>query len=166
MAAGGFLVYPAVGTGNPSVTALPNSKLSFQTGGSMVGFIIVSIISGVLLMVLDAIINANPYAQKVYEVYKPILKTTINLPLNLLIYLVNGFALAAFFVFLRPILPGEIGIVKGICFALIIWYFRSFMAVIFQWMMFPLPSKAMVYGAISGLCEILLVGVVYGLILR
>lgn len=131
----------------------------------MVRFIIISIISGVLLMILDSIVNVNPYAQKVYAVFKPILKTTINLPLNLLLYLVNGFALAGFFLFLYKILPGA-GIVKGVSFAVIIWYFRSFTAVLFQFITIPLPARAIVYAMITGLLEILVIGILYALTLK
>jgi len=38
----------------------------------MVRYIIVSIVSGILFGVLDGLINANPLAQRLYEVYKPI----------------------------------------------------------------------------------------------
>jgi len=44
----------------------------------MIGYIIVSIVSGILFGILDGVINANPLAQRLYEVYKPIAKTTIN----------------------------------------------------------------------------------------
>ena len=44
----------------------------------MITYIIVSTISGVLFGVLDGLINANPFAQRLYEVYKPIAKTSLN----------------------------------------------------------------------------------------
>ena len=38
----------------------------------MIRYIIVSIASGVLFGAMDGLINANPLAQRLYEVYKPI----------------------------------------------------------------------------------------------
>jgi hypothetical protein len=48
-------------------------------------FITASIISGITLGLLDGLINANPYAQKLFSVYKPIAKDTINIPLGMII---------------------------------------------------------------------------------
>ena len=44
----------------------------------MIRYVIVSIISGILFGVLDGVINANPIAQRLFEAYKPIAKTSIN----------------------------------------------------------------------------------------
>ena len=44
----------------------------------MVRYIIVSIVSGILFGVLDGLINANPLAQRLYEVYKPIAKPVFD----------------------------------------------------------------------------------------
>jgi hypothetical protein len=44
----------------------------------MTGYIIVSIVSGIVFGILDGVIHANPLAQRLYEVYKPIAKTSIN----------------------------------------------------------------------------------------
>jgi hypothetical protein len=132
----------------------------------MVRFIIVGLLSGILFWLLDAIINGLPFAQKLYQVYKPILRTTMNIPLGFLIYVILGFAMAGMFLFLSHSLPGQTGIMKGMSFALVAWFFRCFMAVIGQWMMFPIPSKALVYSTITGMFESLVLGILYGLTLR
>lgn len=44
----------------------------------MSGFIIISISSGILFVILDGVINANPLAQRLYQVYRPIAKTSIH----------------------------------------------------------------------------------------
>ena len=44
----------------------------------MTRYIIVSFSSGILFGILDGVINANPLAQKLFEVFKPIAKTSIN----------------------------------------------------------------------------------------
>jgi len=59
----------------------------------MTRYIIISIISGILFGVLDGIINANPLAQRLYDVYKPIAKTSINVPAGIVIDLVYGLTL-------------------------------------------------------------------------
>ena len=131
----------------------------------MVRFIIIGLVSGILFWLLEAIINANPYAQNLYQAYKPILKTTLNIPLVLLIYILFGFAMAGIFLFFYTALPGA-GIVKGISFAVLVWFFRGFMGALSQWMTFAVPAKALIYAAITGLIESVLVGMLYGVTLR
>ena len=51
----------------------------------MTGYVTVSVISGILFAVLDGLINANPIASKLFEVYKPIAKTSVNLVAGIII---------------------------------------------------------------------------------
>jgi hypothetical protein len=60
----------------------------------MIRYVIVSFGSGVLFAALDGLINANPFAQRLYEVYKSIAKTSINVPARVVIDLVYGFVMA------------------------------------------------------------------------
>jgi hypothetical protein len=46
----------------------------------MIEYLIVSIVSGILFVVMDGLINANPLAQRLYKAYKPITKTSLNIP--------------------------------------------------------------------------------------
>jgi len=132
----------------------------------MIRYIIVSIVSGILFGVMDGLINANPLAQKLYEVYKPIAKTFLNVPAGVVIDLVYGFAMAGIFLLLYKSLPGESGLVKGTSFALFAWFFRVVMYVASQWMMFNVPIGALLYTLITGLCEMLVLGILYGLTLK
>ena len=132
----------------------------------MTRYIIVSVISGVLFGVLDALVNANPVAQKLYDVYKPIAKTSINPIAGMVIDLVYGFVMAGVFLVLYQSLPGETGLVKGISFALIAWFFRVVMYVATQWMMFEVPAAALLYTLGAGLGEMLILGILYGLTLK
>ena len=132
----------------------------------MIRYIIVSIVSGILFGVMDGLINANPLAQKLYEVYKPITKTSLNVPAGVVIDLVYGFAMAGIFLLLYKSLPGEAGLVKGTSFALFAWFFRVVMYVASQWMMFNVPIGALLYTLITGLCEMLVLGILYGLTLK
>jgi hypothetical protein len=131
----------------------------------MIGYIIVSIVSGILFVVMDGLINANRLAQRLYKVYKPIAKTSMNVPAGIVIDLVYGFVMAGIFLILYNSLPGELGLVKGISFAFLAWFFRVVMSVASQGMMFNVPIRALLYTLLTGLCEMLILGILYGLTL-
>ncbi len=132
----------------------------------MTSYLIVSVVSGILFGVLDGLINANPFAIGLYEAYKPIAKTSVNMPAGMVIDLIYGFVMAGAFLILYASLPGETGLVKGISFAILVWFFRVAMYVASQWMMFNVPSNALLYTLITGLGEMLVLGILYGLTLR
>jgi hypothetical protein len=112
------------------------------------------------------LINANPVAVGLYEVYKPIARTSLNISGGILADLVYGFVLAAVFLLLFPSLPGDNGLIKGISFAVLVWFFRVVMYVASQWVMFNVPETALVYMLTTGLVEMLILGVFYGLTLN
>lgn len=132
----------------------------------MVSYLIVSIISGVLFGILDGLINANPLAKKLNEVYKPIARTSLNIPAGVVIDLVYGFAMAGIFLLLYSSLPCDIGIVKGISFAILAWFFRVVMSIASNWMMYKVPVRTLLYSLFTGLGEMLILGVLYGLFLK
>lgn len=69
----------------------------------MARYIVVSIASGVLLGVLDGLLNANPLAQRLNEVYAPTARTEVNFVAGILIDLAYGFVMAGvFLLLLRP----------------------------------------------------------------
>ena len=132
----------------------------------MTSYIIVSVTSGILFGILDSLINANPLATRLFEVYKPIAKTSLNFVAGMIIDLAYGFILAALFLLLYPSLPGEVGLVKGVSFALMVWFLRVVMSVASQWMMYKVPLKALGYTLLAGLGEMLILGILYGLTLH
>ncbi len=132
----------------------------------MMSYILVSIVSGILFGVLDGVINANPLAQRLYVVYKPIARTSINPLAGMLIDLVYGFIMAGVFLLLYASLPGETGLVKGISFAFLAWFFRVVMSAASQWVMFRVPAQALLYSLAAGLGEMLILGALYGLTLQ
>ena len=132
----------------------------------MIAYIIISVISGILFGLLDGVINANPVAQRLYQVYKPISKTSINPLAGILIDLVYGFVMAGVFLLLYNSLPGEIGFIKGVSFAVLVWFFRVVMYVASQWVMFIIPVQTLLYSLVAGLGEMLILGVLYGLTLK
>jgi hypothetical protein len=132
----------------------------------MTSYILISVISGILFGVLDGLINANPLAIKLFEVYKPIAKTSLNFVAGILIDLAYGFILAALFLLVYPGLPGEVGLAKGVSFALMVWFLRVVMNVASQWMMFKVPLKTLLYTLLAGLGEMLILGMLYGIALH
>lgn len=132
----------------------------------MTRYVLISIVSGILFGILDGLINANPLAQRLYEFFKPIAKTSVNPIAGIAIDLVYGFVLAGLFLVLYSSLPGESGIVKGISFSLMVWFFRVVMYVASQWMMFNVPVATLLYTIAAGLIEMLILGILYGLALQ
>ena len=132
----------------------------------MLRYSVVSIISGLVFGILDGIINANTFAVKLYEFYKPIAKKSVNAPAGIIIDLIYGFAMAGIFMLLYKSLPGESGLLKGIVYGLFIWFFRVLMAVISSWMMFNVPFTTLLYTLFTGLIEMLVIGIFYGLALK
>ena len=131
----------------------------------MTTYVVVAVVSGILFGVLDAIINANPVAQRLYQVYKPIVRTSLNPVAGITIDLAFGFVMAGAFLLLYESLPGSSGLLRGVSFALMVWFFRVVMSVASQWMMFEVPARTLLYSLVSGLAEMLLLGVLYGLTL-
>lgn len=132
----------------------------------MTAYFIVGVTSGILFAILDGVINANPLAQKLYEVYKPIARTSFNPITGILIDLAFGLVMAGVFWLLFASLPGETGLVKGISFAMLAWFFRVVMSVASQWIMFNVPGKTALYSLVTGLGEMLVLGLFYGLTLK
>jgi hypothetical protein len=132
----------------------------------MIAYIIISVISGIVFGFLDGASNANPLAQRLYEVYRPIAKTSINPLKGIVIDLVYGFVMAGVFLLLYNSLPGESGLIKGVSFAVLVWFFRVVMHVASQWVMFIIPVQTLFYSLVVGLGEMLILGVLYGLTLK
>ncbi len=131
----------------------------------MVNYIIVSIIAGLLFGILDGLINANPLAQNLYSFNQPIAKKSINMPAGLVIDLLYGFIMAAIFILLYSSLPGVSGLLKGLSYGVLIWFFRVVMYAATQWMTLQIPAAALVYMLLTGLAEMLILGMFYGLLL-
>jgi hypothetical protein len=131
----------------------------------MVKYFIVSIVTGVLFGILDGIINGTPLAQRLYEVFKPISREKINIPVGIIIDVVYGFVLAGLFVLLSASLPGSTGVIKGVAFGIIVWFLRVVMYGVSQWMMYKVPCKTVVYMVLSGLLEMLILGLIIGILL-
>jgi hypothetical protein len=119
-----------------------------------------------LFGVLDGLINANALAQRLYRVFQPIARQSINVAAGVAIDLFYGFVMAGVFVLLYRSLPGESGLAKGISFALVVWFFRVVMMVVTQWMTWKVPLPALLYTLVTGLLEMVILGLLFGLTLR
>jgi hypothetical protein len=129
-------------------------------------YVIVSILAGILFGGMDGLIAANPLAQRLYEVYKPIARASLNAPAGIVMDLVYGFAMAALFLLLYKSLPGAAGWKKGLSFGVLAWFLRVFMAAASQWVMFAISAETVVYILVTGLGEMLVVGLLCGLLLQ
>jgi len=132
----------------------------------MTTYIVISVASGILFAILDGIINANPLARRLFQVYSPIAKKSLNFIAGILIDLVFGFIMAGVFLLLYHSLPGEAGIIKGLSYAVMVWIFRVVMSAASQWMMYTVPLKTLLYSLWTGLAEMLVLGCLYGLTLK
>lgn len=132
----------------------------------MIRYIIVSLLSGILFGTMDGAINANSLAQKMFLVYKPIMKSSVNISAGIVIDIFYGFAMAGIFLILYNSLPGENGLVKGMSFAVIAWFFRVLMYAVSQWMLFNVSYMALLYMIVTGFIEMLVLGLFYGLALK
>jgi hypothetical protein len=132
----------------------------------MLRYISVSIICGILFGFMDAFINANPIGKKLNEAFRPVARTSMNIATGVIIDLVYGFALAIIFVILFDSLPGDAGLLKGISFAILAWFFRVVMSTASNWMMFKIPGKTLLYNLFAGLVEMLILGLICGAWLR
>jgi hypothetical protein len=132
----------------------------------MARFVIASILTGLLFGTMDGLIYGNPYAAKLMECFKPIAKKSFNVPAGLVIDLLYGFVISGIFIIVMPALPTEIGIVKGLVYGFGIWFFRVVMGVISNWIMFNVPVKTLIYMLLTGLIEMVILGIINGLILK
>jgi hypothetical protein len=90
----------------------------------MIRYIVVSAVSGILFGIMDGLINANPLAQRLYRIFEPIARKSINIPAGFAIDLIYGFAMAGIFLLFQGSLPGESWVVKGLVFGLVIFIGR------------------------------------------
>jgi hypothetical protein len=128
----------------------------------IIRYVLVSVGSGILFAVMDSVINANPLARNLFQVFEPIARKSINIPLGITIDIIYGFAMAGAFLLLQRSLPGKSPVAKGLFFGLLVWFFRVAMQVASQSMMYTVPVNTSMYILFSGLIEMLILGLVYG----
>jgi hypothetical protein len=132
----------------------------------MIRYVIISLLSGLLFAVLDGLIHANPVAQKLMLCFKPIAKSTINVPAGITIDLFYGFVMCGLFLLLYDSLFFDEPALKGVLYGLIIWFFRVVMSVLSMYMTQKVPGITLAYILLTGLLEMVIIGVFYGLTIR
>lgn len=132
----------------------------------MIRYIIASVLTGLLFAILDSVINGNPLAVKLMECYRPIAREGIKIPAGIAIDLVYGFVISGVYLLLVPVLPTGSWFIKGVVFGTGIWFFRVVMNVVSSWMMFNIPCKTLIYILLAGLAEMILLGILNGLVLK
>ena len=132
----------------------------------MIRYLIVSIFSGFVFGILDGIIHLNPIAQKLLLVFQPIARSSVNIQVGVAIDLMYGFILAGIFLILYKSIPGEKSWTKGLNYGLFIWFLRVVMYAMTTWMMFNVPKETLFYILFTGLGEMLVIGLIYGVLLK
>ncbi len=121
---------------------------------------IVGMAAGLVFAILDGLLNANPLARRLYAVYQPIARESVNAPLGVAFDVISGIVMAVLFVLLAPVLPGP-QFAKGLAFGMIAWFFRVAMGVAAQAVMFQIPVPALAYTLASGFVEMSIIGLLY-----
>ncbi len=136
-----------------------------QAKGTRMRTIVVGLVAGVAFLALDGVVHANPLAQQLYAVYRPMARPSVNALAGSAIDLGYGVVLAALFVMLRASLPGKAPLTKGLSFGLMVWFLRVLMSVAGEWVTTTVPASAHLYTLMAGLAQVLLVAVVIALLL-
>jgi hypothetical protein len=131
----------------------------------MLRIILVGLAAGVAFLITDAVLNANPLAQRLYAAYGPIARSSVNALAGSMVDLAYGVILTGLFVTLWPSLPGETGLVKGLSFGVMVWFLRVVMRVASDWVTTTVPLSTHAYTLAGGLVQILLVAVFIALLL-
>lgn len=134
-------------------------------GIPVIRLVVVGLSAGLIFAAADALLNANPLAVRLYELYRPIARESVNAPLGLAFDLISGLVMAILFVFLAPGLAGG-RLMRGIEFGLIAWFFRVAMQAASQVVMFRISGAAVAYELSSGLAEMVALGMFYGALLK
>jgi hypothetical protein len=129
-------------------------------------FLAAGIVASVLFLVLDAIlgITGGLIGQQVFGVpagQPPEAKMMIGL----IFELINGFMLALIYAVIHPGLPGQ-GWKKGISYGLIVWGLRVVMWAFSTYMLTDMSPVLITITVVTGLIEVLILGVVIALIYR
>ena len=121
----------------------------------MTRYIIASVGAGILFVLLDALLNVNPLAQRLHRAYEPLARKTMNPLPAVAIDLAYGFVIAGLYLLLRQALPGAGWPAKAVSFAAMLWVLRVVMATVSHWVMFDVPARSHLYDLAAGLIEML-----------
>jgi hypothetical protein len=126
----------------------------------------VGVVVGVVFVILDVVLNANPLGAQALEFYAPIARDEVLMPVGIVSDLVSGFLIVLFFTLFYSSLPSSSGIVKGIIFGLIVSFLRVVMNVAASITMFQVPMISALYALGAGILEMTILGFLAGLLYR
>lgn len=124
------------------------------------------LIAGVVFVMLDALINANPIGANALAFYKPVARGQFLMPVGIVTDIISGLVIVFFFALLYPSLPTSSGILKGLVFGLMLSFFRVVMNAAASFAMFEMPAGSLLYVLLSGILEMTLLGFLTGLLYR
>jgi hypothetical protein len=124
--------------------------------------IVAGIAASVLFLVLDAalgtaggFIGAQVFGLPVEQ--PPGFEAKVKF--GLIFELINGFILAVIYAVIHPSLPGQ-GWKKGISYGLLVWGLRVVMGAFSTYMMTDVPPASIAITVVTGLIEVLILGIV------
>lgn len=126
-------------------------------------FVLAAAIVGALLMVADLVSDTSLAAIRSGR-NESTNEDRSDLFRRLTMDLVYGVVIAGLFVMLADRLPGDTGIAKGIALGVVVWFVRVLRATS-AWVANETPRRTLSIGLALGLAEMLLIGVVLGLLL-
>jgi hypothetical protein len=130
--------------------------------------LVAGIVASVLFLVLDAILGmaGGLIAAQVFGVpFNQPPGIEAKMMIGFVFELINGFMLAVIYAVIHPSLPGQ-GWKKGISYGLIVWGLRVVMWAFSTYMMTDMPPALIVITVVTGLIEVLILGVVIAVIYR
>jgi hypothetical protein len=130
--------------------------------------VVAGIVTAILFLALDMVLGAgsNLIAQAlgVPLAQPPGIETKIKF--GLIFEGVNGFMLVVIYAIIHPSLPGSRRWQKGLSYGLIVWGLRVVMWAFSTYMMTNMPPILIAITVVTGLIEVLILGVVLAAIYR
>lgn len=128
--------------------------------------LVAGIVASVLFLVLDAIFGMIGGLIGMQLFGLPLEQPSeVKMMIGPIFELINGFMLATIYAIIHPSLPGQ-GWQKGVSYGLIVWGLRVVMWAFSNYMMTDMPPVLIVITVVTGLIEVLILGVVIAAIYK
>jgi hypothetical protein len=130
--------------------------------------VVAGIVASVLFLVLDMVLGTAGGFIGVQVFGLPFEQPPgfeAKMKFGLIFELVNGFMLAVIYAVIHPSLPGR-GWKKGISYGLIVWGLRVVMWAFSTYMMTDMAPVSIVINGVTGLIEVLILGIVIAVIYK
>jgi hypothetical protein len=130
--------------------------------------VVAGIVASVLFLVLDAVLGTvgGFIGAEAFDLpFEQPPGIEAKMKFGLIFELINGFMLAATYAVIHPSLPG-LGWKKGISYGLIVWGLRVVMWAFSTYMMTDMAPVLIVINVVTGLIEVLILGIVIAVIYK